>query len=66
MGDQLPPHAPDWFGGQDVGYSGVATGREVLLFQWGDEEPPNDGSFTLCGIKKLFILLCSKLQIKSK
>ncbi|WP_312753886.1 hypothetical protein [Rummeliibacillus suwonensis] len=51
---------------QDVGHSGVAVFNLSSSISVGDEEPPTDGSFTVCGIKKLFILLCSKLQIKSK
>ncbi|WP_312753265.1 hypothetical protein [Rummeliibacillus suwonensis] len=44
MGDQLP-HAPDWFDQQDVGPSGVATGRGAFHFRSsisvGDEEKPH-------------------------
>ncbi|WP_186725773.1 hypothetical protein [Rummeliibacillus sp. SL167] len=49
-GNQLP-YSPDWFGGQDVGHSGVATGRGAFHFRSsisiGYEENPTDGSFTL-------------------
>ncbi|MBO2535469.1 hypothetical protein [Rummeliibacillus suwonensis] len=43
MGDQLP-HAPDGLGGQDVGHSSVATGRDAFHFRSsilvGNEENP--------------------------
>ncbi|WP_312753334.1 hypothetical protein [Rummeliibacillus suwonensis] len=41
---------PIGLGQQDVGHSGVATGRGAFNLSSsssGDEEPPTDGSFTL-------------------
>jgi hypothetical protein len=45
MGDQLPVKSPIGSGGQDVGHSGVATGRGAFHFRSsspvGDEENPH-------------------------
>ncbi|MBO2534365.1 hypothetical protein [Rummeliibacillus suwonensis] len=49
--------SPIGWGGQDVGHSGVATGRGVLNLSSsssvGDEENPHGWSFTLYGYKHI-------------
>ncbi|WP_186731318.1 hypothetical protein [Rummeliibacillus suwonensis] len=51
MGGSTARKSPIGSGQQDVGPSGVATGRGVFHFRSscsvGDEETPTDGSFTL-------------------
>ncbi len=55
MGDQTARKSPIGSGQQDVGHSGVATGRGVLnlssSISMGDEENPTDGV-------SLYLIIC--------